>query len=132
VAQECWRVLRRGGYVCVRTGTRENIVIAPLFFPAVRAMLDADLPPRHQIKSNFIASGFAPRHYEIVTEVVASGLAHLAQKSALRADPFLARLSDRSLTRECVRSVIISLISWRNEAVTGEIDWFVFTKITRR
>ena len=57
VAQECWRVLRGGGYVCVRTGTRENNVVAPRFFPAVRAMLDADLPSSDQIKANFIASG---------------------------------------------------------------------------
>jgi ubiquinone/menaquinone biosynthesis C-methylase UbiE len=43
VARECRRVLRVGGYVCIRTGTRENDVVVPSFFPAVRAMLDADL-----------------------------------------------------------------------------------------
>lgn len=30
-AQECWRVLRGGGYVCVRTGTRGNNVVVPRF-----------------------------------------------------------------------------------------------------
>ena len=44
VARECQRVLKNGGYVCIRTGTRENDVVAPNFFPAIRAMLDADLP----------------------------------------------------------------------------------------
>ena len=43
VARECRRILRADGYVCVRTGTRENDVVIPRFFPAVRAMLVADL-----------------------------------------------------------------------------------------
>jgi SAM-dependent methyltransferase len=29
VARECRRVLRAGGYVCIRTGTRENDVVVP-------------------------------------------------------------------------------------------------------
>jgi ubiquinone/menaquinone biosynthesis C-methylase UbiE len=45
VARECRHVLSAGGYVCIRTATRENDVVAPTFFPAVRAMLDAELPP---------------------------------------------------------------------------------------
>ena len=71
VARECRRVLRAGGYVCIRTGTRENDVVVPNFFPAVRAMLDADFPSGDEISSNFAAAGFTPRHHEIVTEVVA-------------------------------------------------------------
>ncbi|MGB9647632.1 MAG: hypothetical protein WCB44_21295 [Stellaceae bacterium] len=43
----------------------------PNFFPAVRVMLDADLPSRDEIRSNFAAAGLTPRHREIVTEVVA-------------------------------------------------------------
>ena len=71
VARECRRVLRIGGYICIRTGTRENDVVVPNFFPAVRVMLDADLPSRDEIRSNFAAAGLTPRHREIVTEVVA-------------------------------------------------------------
>jgi SAM-dependent methyltransferase len=32
VARECQRVLRVGGYVCIRTGTRDNDVVVPNFF----------------------------------------------------------------------------------------------------
>jgi ubiquinone/menaquinone biosynthesis C-methylase UbiE len=32
VAQECWRILRAGGYVCARTASRENDVVIPRFF----------------------------------------------------------------------------------------------------
>src|SRR5271170_2736307 len=53
-ARECQRVVRVGGYVCTRTGTRENNVVIPSFFPAVRAMLDADLPSSDEIRSNFV------------------------------------------------------------------------------
>jgi len=129
VAQECWRVLRGGGYVCVRTGTRENNVVAPRFFPAVRAMLYAELPSKDEIRANFIASGFAPSHYEIVTEVVASDWHIFAQKSALRADSFLARLSDMEFDQgmAALRAYIANFTA--DEAVTEEIDWFVFTKI---
>jgi SAM-dependent methyltransferase len=129
VAQECRRVLRGGGYVCVRTGTRENNVVAPRFFPPVRAMLDADLPPRNEVRANFIASGFAPNHYEIVTEIVASDWHTFAQKSALRADSFLARLSDMEFDQgmAALRAHLANFTA--DEAVTEEIDWFVFTKI---
>jgi SAM-dependent methyltransferase len=94
VARECRRVLRVGGYVCIRTGTRENDVVVPKFFPAVRAMLDADLPSSDEIKSNFATADFTPRYHESVTEVVAPDWPSFVRKSALRADSFLARLSD--------------------------------------
>ena len=129
VAHECWRVLRGGGYVCVRTGTRGNNIAAPRFFPGVRAMLDADLPSSDEIKANFVASGFAPIHYEIITEVVASDWHTFAQKSALRADSFLARLSDMEFDQgmAALRAYMANFTA--DEAVTEEIDWFVFTKI---
>jgi SAM-dependent methyltransferase len=94
VARECRRVLRAGGYLCIRTGARENDVTVPNFFPAVRAMLDADFPSSDEISSNFAAAGFTQGHHEIVSEVVAPDWLIFARKSALRADSFLARLSD--------------------------------------
>ena len=128
VARECRRVLRTGGYVCIRTGTRENDVVVPNFFPAVRAMLDADLPSSNEIRSNFAAAGFAPRHHEIVTEVVAPDWPSFIRKSALRADSFLARLSDIEFDQgmAALRAHRVNINP--AEAVTEEIDWFVFTK----
>jgi SAM-dependent methyltransferase len=128
VARECRRVLRAGGCVCIRTGTRENDVVVPNFFPAVRAMIDADLPSSDEIRSNFAAAGFTPRHHEIVTEVVAPDWPSFVRKSALRADSFLARLSDTEFDQG-----MAALRAHRTninpaEAVTEEIDWFVFTK----
>jgi SAM-dependent methyltransferase len=128
VARECRRVLRAGGYVCIRTGTRENDVVVPKFFPAVQAMLDADLPSSDEIRSHFAAAGFTLRHHEIVTEGVAPDWPSFVRKSALRADSFLARLSDtefdQGMAALCAHGANVD----PNEPVTEEIDWFVFTK----
>lgn len=87
------------------------------------------MPSSDEIRWNFIAAGFAPRHYEIVTEVVASDWPTFAQKSALRADSFLARLSDIEFDQgmAALRAHFANFTA--DEAVTEEIDWFVFTKI---
>jgi ubiquinone/menaquinone biosynthesis C-methylase UbiE len=128
VAGECWRIVRTGGYVCIRTGTRENDVVVPRFFPAVRAMLDADLPSGDEIRSHFAAAGFTPKHHAIIPEVVAPDWASFVRKSALRADSFLARLPDAAFDQG-----MVALRAYRAdinplEAITEEIDWFVFTK----
>ena len=59
-ARECRRVLRQGGYVCIRNGTRESDFPHRHFFPALRALIDSDLPSRRDIKSVFAAGGFTP------------------------------------------------------------------------
>jgi len=46
VARECHRVLREGGYACIRNGTRETDFPHRYFFPALRALIDSDLPSR--------------------------------------------------------------------------------------
>jgi ubiquinone/menaquinone biosynthesis C-methylase UbiE len=127
-ARECRRVLRSGGYVCIRTGTRENDVIAPNFFPSVRAMLDADLPSGDEIKSTFAAVDFTLMHHEIVTEAVAPDWPSFVSKSALRADSFLARLPDREFEQGVAALQAHLTKIAPDEAVAEEIDWFVFTK----
>jgi SAM-dependent methyltransferase len=128
VMRECRRILRAGGYFCVRTATRENDVVIPRFFPAVRAMLDADLPSGDDIRANFVTAGFTAEHHAIITEIVAPDWPEFVRKSALRADSFLARLSDTEFNRgvAALRAHVSEIAS--NEAVTEEIDWFVFTK----
>jgi ubiquinone/menaquinone biosynthesis C-methylase UbiE len=128
VAGECRRVLRIGGYVCIRTGTRENDVVAPNFFPAIGAMLDADLPSADEIRAHFATAGFMPMHHEIIKEVVASDWPSFVRKSALRADSFLARLSDTEFDRGMAALRAHRANRDPDGAVTEEIDWFVFTK----
>lgn len=127
VAGECRRVLRIGGYVCIRTGTRENYVVAPNFFPAIRAMLDADLPSADEIRAHFATVGFMPMHHEIIKEVVAPDWPSFVRKSALRADSFLARLSDTEFDRGMAALRAHRANRDPDGAVTEEIDWLVFT-----
>jgi ubiquinone/menaquinone biosynthesis C-methylase UbiE len=128
VARECRRVLRVGGYVCVRTGTRENDVVVPNFFPAVRTMLDTNLPSGDEVRSNLATAGFSPTYHEIVTEIVAPDWPSFVRKSALRADSFLARLPDSEFDQGMAALRAHRANINPAAAVTEEIDWFVFTK----
>ena len=125
---ECWRILRNGGHICVRTATRENDVVIRHFFPAIHAMLDADLPSGEDISSNFVAAGFVAEHHAIIMEIVTPDWPEFVRKSALRADSFLARLSDSEFNRgmAALRAHVDEINP--NEVVTEEIDWFVFAK----
>ena len=71
VARECHRVLRQGGYVCVRNGTRESDFPHRHFFPALQALIDSDLPSRRDIQSVFAVGGFTPIVNRVVTQVTA-------------------------------------------------------------
>jgi SAM-dependent methyltransferase len=128
-ARESRRILDAGGYLCVRTATRGNDVVISRFFPGVRAMLDADLPSGDDISSTFVAAaGFDMRHHGIVTERVAADWPEFIRKSALRADSFLARLSDTefNLGMAALRAHVAEIDP--NDAVIEQIDWWVFTK----
>jgi SAM-dependent methyltransferase len=56
VASECHRVLRQGGYTCIRNGTRESDCPHRHFFPALHALIGSDLPSRRDIESEFTAA----------------------------------------------------------------------------
>jgi hypothetical protein len=69
-----------------------------------------------------------PRHHEIVTEIVAPDWPSFVRKSALRADSFLARLSDTEFDQGMAALRAHGADINPAQAVTEEIDWFVFTK----
>jgi ubiquinone/menaquinone biosynthesis C-methylase UbiE len=127
VAHECRRVLRRGGYVGIRNCTHEGDFPHRHFFPGLHALIDT-LPPRRDITAVFVAAGFQPVTHQVVTQVTALDWPTFVEKSALRADSFLARLSD-----EDFRGGMAALRAHGDEIdanapVTEELDWFVFTR----
>src|SRR5438132_4358549 len=128
VVRECHRVLRQGGYTCIRNGTRETDFPHRHFFPALRVLIDSDLPSRRDIESVFAAGGFTPVVHQVVTQVTATDWPSFIEKSALRADSFLARLSDDDFQQgmAALRSPGEGID--QDDAVTEEIDWFVFTR----
>jgi ubiquinone/menaquinone biosynthesis C-methylase UbiE len=127
VAKECHRVLRQGGYACIRNGTRESDFPHRHFFP-LRALIDSDLPSRRDIEAVFVVSGLTPVVRQVVTQVTAPDWPSFVEKSALRADSFLARLSNDDFQRGMGALRTHGDAIDQNDAVTEEIDWFVFTR----
>jgi SAM-dependent methyltransferase len=127
-ARECHRVLRKGGYVCIRNGTRESDFPHRHFFSALRALIDSDLPSRREIEAVFAVGGFATVEHHVVTQITAPDWPRFIEKSALRADSFLARLSDDDFRKgmAALRNPGDSID--QSVAVSEEIDWFVFRR----
>jgi hypothetical protein len=75
-----------------------------------------------------VLSRINSRHHEVVTEVVAPDWPSFVRKSALRADSFLARLSDTEFDQGMAALSAHRANIDSAEAVSEEIDWFVFTK----
>ena len=128
VARECHRALRQDGYVCVRDGTRESDFPHRHFFPALRALIDSDLLSRRDIQSVFAVGGFTPIVHRVVTQVTAPDWPSFIEKSVLRADSFLARLSDDDFQQGMAALRTPGDVIDQNDAVTEEIDWFVFLR----
>jgi ubiquinone/menaquinone biosynthesis C-methylase UbiE len=125
-ARECRRVLRDGGRVCVRNGTRETEYPQRRFFPGIVTIIEAELPSREEVIELFEAAGLKRRAHELVPHPLAANWNQLADKLALRADSFLARLADADF--EAGLAALRAYASGRpsHEQITEQIDLFVF------
>jgi ubiquinone/menaquinone biosynthesis C-methylase UbiE len=125
-ARECRRVLRPGGYVCIRNGTHETDFPQRHFFPALQALLDSEIPARREIESVFATAGFTPVVNQIVTQVIASDWRSFVEKTALRADSLLTRLSDEDFQQGMAALRAHGERIDQEASVKEEIAWFVF------
>ena len=66
--------------------------------------------------------------HQVVTQVTAPDWPSFIDQSALRADSFLARLSDDGFQQGMAALRIRGDMINQNDAVTEEIDWFVFLR----
>ena len=114
-------------YACIRNGTRESDFPHRHFFP-LRALIDSDLPSQRDIQAAFAESGFTPLVHQVVRQVTAPNWPSFVEKSALRADSFLARLSNDDFQQGMAALRTYRDAIDQNDAVTEEIDWFVFTR----
>jgi ubiquinone/menaquinone biosynthesis C-methylase UbiE len=127
VTRECHRVLRDDGYVCIRNGTRESDFPHRHFF-ALQPLIDTELPARAEVAATFESAGFARVTHQVVRQTIARDWPSFVEKSALRGDSFLARLSDNEFhtgmnaLQACADRIDASA------PVTEEIDWFVFAR----
>jgi hypothetical protein len=126
--QEWHRVRRPGGYVCVRNSTRESEFPHRHFFPAMERLIDSDLPSRLEIETAFTANGFGLVVCEVAIQTTAPNWPSFIEKTALRADSFLARLSDEDFQQGMAAMRNQNHGIKEDEAVSEEIGWFVFTR----
>jgi SAM-dependent methyltransferase len=128
VARECRRVLRQEGYVCVRNSTRETDFPQRHYFPGLERLIDSQLPSQRDIERVFTTTGFARVVHQVVTQVIALNWTGFVEKSALRADSFLARLPDDDFHQGMAALRAHGAEIDTDGPVTEEIDWFVFTR----
>jgi ubiquinone/menaquinone biosynthesis C-methylase UbiE len=93
-AREFRRVLRAQGRLIVRNATRDCVYPQAQFFRGLAAIVAAELPSRNEVFALFEGAGLSLEAYEIVRHPLAASWRDLADKLALRADSFLARLPD--------------------------------------
>jgi SAM-dependent methyltransferase len=127
MTRECHRILRDKGRMCVRNCTRDIVYPQSRFFPGMLPMVAADLPSSEDVVALFETAGLRSRAHEVVTHRAAASWQEFADKLALRADSFLARLPDREF--EAGLAELRAYASGRApEAITEQIDFFVFER----
>jgi ubiquinone/menaquinone biosynthesis C-methylase UbiE len=126
-ARECHRVLRDGGYVCIRNGTRESDFPHRHFF-ALQPLIDTELPARAEIVGTFESAGFGRLTHRVVRQTIAPDWTSFIEKSALRGDSFLAQLSDNEFRAGMAALQVHGDRIDLSAPVTEEIDWFVFAR----
>jgi ubiquinone/menaquinone biosynthesis C-methylase UbiE len=126
VVLECRRVLCPSGYVCIRNSTRETDFPHRHFFPSMETLVASDLPSRQDIKAVFEKRGFAVVVSRVAKQTMAANWEAFIAKTALRADSFLARLSDDEFQQGL--AAMENHEHRDNNPVTEEIDWFVFRR----
>jgi len=126
-ARECRRILRDGGRLCVRNCTRDIVYPQSRFFAGMLPMVDADLPSVDDVVALFEVAGLGCRAHETVTHTVAASWQEFADKLALRADSFLARLPDAEF--DAGLAALRTYAKRREpEDITEEVDFFVFER----
>jgi ubiquinone/menaquinone biosynthesis C-methylase UbiE len=128
VATECRRILHDDGCIFVRNSTREADFPARHFFPTMQPLIESELPTRSDVRNVFETAGFRAVAHQIVRQTVASTWRQFVEKSSLRADSFLSRLSDADYEAGMTRLRAHAATAQMDESVVEEIDLFEFTK----
>jgi len=127
VAGECRRVLRGGGYVCIRSSTRETRFTHEEFFSGFRPLVDQILPPRRRVTAVFEGAALKPVLQRLVPSVLAPDWPAFADKIALRGDSIIVRLAPADF-----EAGMAKLRRRAQQDASGpiveDLDWFVFRK----
>ena len=127
-ARECRRVLRAGGSVFVRTGSREQVPTYPYyaFIPATHPILLEVLPDSADVRDPFEAAGFQLRAHDLIEQTIAPSWEVYADKLETGSDSVLARL-DRRDVESGIAAVRAHGARVGTQDIVEQIDLFVFT-----
>ncbi|MCG8690230.1 MAG: class I SAM-dependent methyltransferase [Minwuiales bacterium] len=127
---ECHRILRDGGYVCIRDSTLDVIETFPYlrFFDGIRPIVEEQLISRIQMKNIVEGAGFGTVTHKPVTHQMSPNWRTFAEKMALRADSFVARLPDDVFEKGMTGLRAYAEHEDSGEPVTEEVDFFVFQR----
>ena len=128
--RECHRILRDGGYVCIRDSTLDVIETFPYvrFFSGIRSIVEEQLISRIQMKSIIEGAGFDTVTHKAVTHQMSPNWRSFADKMALRADSFVTRLPDDDFETGMTALRAYAEHEDPGEPVTEEVDFFVFQR----
>jgi ubiquinone/menaquinone biosynthesis C-methylase UbiE len=126
---EFYRVLRNGGYLCIRNSTRDHLDSVPYlrFFPSARLVNEALLPAAADVLSDAERNGFDLVAHRIVNQQHAQSLAEYLPRIRQRSLTDLHRISDAAFHAGLTEMATAA----REEPslpVTEDIDLFVFRK----
>jgi len=111
--------------------SRENDFPHRHFF-ALQPLIDTELPARVEIAATFERAGYACVTHQVVRQTIALDWPSFAEKSALRGDSFLARLSANEFRAgmDALQAHGDSIDA--SAPVSEEIDWLVFARYGSR
>jgi len=127
-ARECRRILRTGGRVCLRNGTREAEIPQSRFFPGMQQLIEQTLPSSAVVLSLFEGAGFKTLAHDLVPQRIAAHWGEFADKIELRADSILARIPDADFKAGMAALRAFAATRSPHEPVTEAIDFFVFER----
>jgi len=130
-AQECHRILRNGGLVCIRNTVTDEVTSYPYlnFFPSIQSIIESQLIYRQTLIEIFSAKGFDLTAHQTIWHEISQNWSSFADKIALKADSFVARLEENEF-RSGLSAIQKKAQNSNEKAPIGlNIDSFIFRKL---
>jgi hypothetical protein len=109
----------------MRNSTRDSTYPQWHFFPDMLAMMENELPSRDGVVAMFENAGLRLSAYQRVLQLLATDWNEFADKQAMRADSFLARLPVAEFEAG-MAALRAHARAYPHEAVIENIHFFVF------